>query len=66
MTNLPGHAPTQPDLCRSFLFAFVCLVTAFVDHIEHYSRGEFVVGLATTFGCFKDVNGVPGTYALGR
>ena len=63
-TNLPGHAPTQPDLRRGFLLALVCLLATFVDHVEHYGRGEFVVGLTTTLGCFEDVDGVPGTNAL--
>jgi hypothetical protein len=65
-TNLPSHTPTQPDLPTDFLLAFVCSFLPFVDHIEHDGRGEFVVRLATTFGCLKDVNGVPRTDTLGR
>jgi len=64
-TNLPSHAPAQPDLRRRLLLAFVCLLVALVDHVKHYGRGEFVVRLATTLGCFEDVDRVPGTNALG-
>ena len=63
-TNLPGHTTTEPYLARGLLPIFTIFVI--VDHVEHDSRGEFVVCLATTLGCLKNVDGIPRTTTLSR
>lgn len=65
-TNLPGHTTAEPDLVRGLLPIFTSLIFVIVDHVEHDSRGEFVVCLATTFGCLKNVDGIPRTTTLSR
>lgn len=65
-TNLPGHATTQPDLSRGLLPIFTSLIFVVIDHVEHDSRGELVVCLATTLGCLKDMDGIPRTTTLSR